>query len=167
MLGFNYEFKHFDKNGELLYKEDFVPNNIANEGWKNIFNSYFRDEENPTKFQIGLLKEEPSVDSSIGDLVELEEEHGYERKDLSRSATNFSSTSLSNGDVIIEADSVEFENTSEEDNWDTVKYGFMCAVMQDESVKFLSWRGLSADRVLTPGDKLIVSVTPKGIIESE
>ena len=177
MIGFNYAYKHYNYKGDVLWEQNFTPNNVAIEGWENIFNSYFLDKETPIKFQIGLLKEKPSVNSTMETIDELPKEKGYERKDIDKTSDSFLSVEEIDGGIKISTDTVEFENVSNEENWEPAKCAFLCAIIEENNGEeengeeennnykevLICYQELSEERILTSHDILTVRMMPKHI----
>ncbi len=168
-MGFEFRFVHTNKNGEVLYDSGFQPNQMADEGFEQMFDVYFREGAAPEKFQIGLATVNPAQTTTLLTVAEVSNTgDGYERQDVLRdnSADGFPTLALDDDNMQIESKMVEFENVGS-GAWDTATDGFLTAVMDedypdDNNDKFVCWKALTVGRILQIGDKLNVQIKQKG-----
>ncbi len=163
-FGFMFKYEHFNKDGELLWSQDWSPNQFTDDGFESMFDLYFRDEAAPTGFKVGLVKtgEALSQDDSIGDVVEPDNAgEGYARQSLDRDEYGFVTLALDNNDMQIVSDTVQFHNTDGAVAWEAVIEAFLEAEMAGTNV-LVCWQELSTTRTLQPGDKMNVTMKMKG-----
>ena len=162
--GFEFRFQHI-RAGEVIYDSGFLPNQVSDEGFEQMYDIYFRGQTTvPSGFEIGLTKSAPTQSSDIAAIALIEPDNateGYARQTVERSNTGFPTLALDASDMQVVTKEVEFENTDAEESWEAVTHGFMSAVMADDD-KFVCWRALSAERTLEPDDKLKVTIKIKG-----
>lgn len=165
IMGFDFKFEHLDKNGNVKYSSEWLPNQLSDEGFEQMFDIYFRGQATvPNNFQVGLAASNPSQTTTIATVDEVSGA-GYERQDVNRddSSDGFPGLGLdTDDDMMISATQVTFENTSTTTPWTTATDGFISAVMSGTD-KFVCWRGLGVTRTLEPGDELRVTMRQKGI----
>ena len=157
-LGFDYNFRHYDKNGNLLYNSGWLPNQVSDDGFELIYDVFFRGATAPTGFSIGLAKVPISQDDSLDDVTEITGT-SYSRQTVERSAVGFPTLALDSGDMQIVSKEVVFENTGET-AWDGATDAFLVADLATDVL--VCWRALSSTRTLQPGDKLNVTMKIKG-----
>ncbi len=170
-FGFDFKFTHKNKDGEVLWQSDWEPNQMADEGFEQMFDIYFRGQATtPSKFQIGLVKEDLDKDDTITEIIakEIEDILGdstYVRQDVERddTADGFDLDMDENYDVEIISTVVEFINNHPTDAWTPATHGFMTAVTAGGD-KFVCWKELSTTRTLQSEDQLNVQIRQKGKI---
>lgn len=169
-LGFDFKYTHKDHTGKILYNSDWLPNQVADDGFEQIFDVFFRGATNPASFKIGLTTTDPNRTDSYGDLDQVSG-IGYSEASLTRDVTGFPYLQETEGDIEIRTREVEFENASVNtgdpaDAWDTATNAYIASVIGGSST-FIAWRALSASRTLMPGDVLTVTVRQKGLMPTE
>ncbi len=160
-LGCNWRFVHTNGSGDVLYDSGWGPNQMADEGIKQMYDIYFRGQSTvPSKFQIGLLRAAPNRTSTVAGLQEVTGT-GYVKMDITRNNTGFPTLETDAGDMQISSKEVVFENTGET-AWTTATHGFMTSATAGGD-KFVAWKNLTVNRVLQPNDKLHVVIKIKGL----
>ncbi len=166
-LGFDFKFTHKNSKGEVVYNSEWLPNQVSDDGFKHIFDTFFRNATAPTSFKIGLLQADAAQDDSYGDLAQVTGE-GYAEGALTRNNTGFPFLALAgDNNMEIRTDNVTFENTDINTGdpayaWDEATHAYLASVTGGSSI-FIAWRALSTPRILMPGDVLSVSVRQKGL----
>ena len=165
-FGFLFKYEHYNKDGELVWSQDWSPNQFSDDGFEHMFDLYFRGATAPTGFEIGLTGSAPLQDDSIAQIGTKEIDNateGYARQGVDRddTASGFPTLALDGGDMQIESTTVQFENTDGSVAWDGATHAFLTAVMAGDDI-FVCWQALSTTRTLQPGDKLNVTIKAKG-----
>lgn len=163
-FGFDFRIIHKNPNKDVIYDSGWTPNQVSNDGFEHIFDTFFRGATAPTSFKIGLLTANVTQASVYTDLVALAPTGtGYAEQALTRNNTGFPTLTLdppSTGDMQITSAEVTFENTGGT-NWTTVTHAYLASVTGASGV-FISWETLSLSRTLGPGDTLGVVIRQKG-----
>jgi len=160
-FGFDFRIIHKNPNKEVIYDSGWTPNQVSDDGFEHIFDTFFRAATAPTSFKIGLLTSNVNQASSYNDLVALAPTGtGYAEQALTRNNTGFPTLTLASGDMQLISAEVTFENTGGS-NWTTVTHAYLSSVTGGSGV-FISWEALSLSRTLGPGDTLGVIIRQKG-----
>ncbi len=167
-LGFDFKFTHKNNKGEVLHDSEWLPNQVSNEGFMEIFDVFFRNATAPTAFKIGLLTDAPTRNTIYGDLAQISNtDRGYAEQTILRDDSVGGFPELiegGDGNVEIRTGIVEFENDSLEIGetdfaWDSASYAYIAS----DNNTFIAWRQLSVPRQLLPGDILNISIRQKGL----
>ncbi len=165
-FGLDYKFVHKNGNGEVVWESDWEPNQMANEGFEQMFDVYFRAGTAPTGFYIVLLTaaSTPTKTTTIGTMTEIAGTNYVPATNniITRNNTGFPTLALDSADMEIITKSTEFENTGSS-AWTAAGWAALISVT-DGGNKFVSWKALSASRTLQPQDKLEVTIKQKGKI---
>ena len=165
-IGFLFKYEHLNKDGEVIWSQDWSPNQFADEGFYQMFDIYFRGcTTAPDAFKVGLVHTALYQTSTIVQITGVEVAGtGYARQTLLRATSTggFQTLALSTGDMQIVADSVQFESTSADTAWTTASHAYLIAHMTGATSQFVCWQALSTGRILQAGDKLNVTIKAKG-----
>jgi len=155
--GFKWNFKHFDKTGNLLncWTQE---NALADEGEQNMLNSYFRSTSSPTTFYIRLYNDTPVETDSLSALTGEPSGNGYAAIEVERNATGFPTLALDSGDYKITSKTVTF--TASGGTIGPVTYAVL-ATTSDNTGLLLSFVALSTTRTLANGESLQVTLSDK------
>jgi len=162
-IDFEAEIKHFHK-GRLVWKgKAGMPwNGLMDEGENNILDVYYRNQNAPTKFYLGLGNNGgtpgiPAEDATLATITEVSGD-GYARQEITRDTIGWPSlTKDSDGDWYVTSKQVAFVNTGSE-NWPAADYMFITDTPSGTDGKLLICIALSSSRVLTPSDELDVKI---------
>ena len=117
-----YEWEHRDKNGKLIDKWT-VENALADEGEENLLESYFRAENEPTTFYLALFNDTPEETDTLALLTGEPSTFGYERQEITRDSTGWSTLALDSGDYMITSAQVIFQAIG--GGWGPVTYAVL------------------------------------------
>jgi len=172
-FGLDFMFVHKNNNGDILYNSGWEPNQVSDEGFKSMFDTYFRNNDDlteaPVSFKVGLVVTDvthPAQTSTYAQVAAIQPDNaseGYAEQPLTRNNTGFTALELSSGDMQITSASVTFTNTETigGTTWDTVVAAYL-ATIGSTATYFFSWKALAVNRTLEPGDSLDVTVRQKG-----
>jgi hypothetical protein len=172
-FGFDFKFVHKNYDNNIIYVSDWEPNAVSNEGFKHIFDTYFRNNtsltESPVSFKVGLTIADathPNQTSSYAQVANVQPNNsleGYIEQPLSRNDIGFTNLTLDSGDMQITAAIVTFSNTETLGGvtWEPVVSAYLAAIGATETY-FISFKALAVTRTLQPGDSLDVIIRQKG-----
>lgn len=134
-------------------------NGLQDEGEENLLDAYFRNQNAPTTFYLGLghISGSPDVPADSDTLATINEisGDGYARVEITRDTNGFPTLSQdgATGDWYVSSKTCAFTNTGSVD-WDSVDYIFLTDVASGTSGKLLVTAAASASKVVSPGDEL-------------
>ena len=157
------ELKHL-RGGRVIWigKAGMPYNGLMDEGENNILDVYFRNQNVPTKFYLGLGNNGgtpgiPAENATLADITEVSGD-GYARQEITRDTNGWPSlTKDTDGDWYVTSKQVAFVNTGTE-NWSAADYLFITDAASGTDGKLLICIALSSSRVLTPSDELDVKI---------
>lgn len=145
-----WEIIHYDQHGNVLYHEIEL-NDLADEGEKNMLETFFRAENAPTTFYLRLYNDTPAETDSLADLTGEPSGNGYSAKEIERSSVGFPTVELDSGDWRVVSKTVQFVASG--GSIGPVTY-MVLATSSDNSGKLIGYKALSQSRTLADGEKL-------------
>lgn len=145
-----WEIIHYDRNGNMLYHEIEL-NDLADEGEKNMLETFFRAENAPTTFYLRLYNDTPAETDGLADLTGEPSGNGYSAKEIERSSTGFPTIEQDSGDWRVVSKTVQFVASG--GSIGPVTY-MVLATSSDNSGKLIGYKALSQSRTLADGEKL-------------
>lgn len=136
-------------------EEEVAHNVLTDEGERNLLDVYFRNQNAPPEFFVGLHSGDLSDTSTLADVVEPSQS-GYARKQLARNTTGWPTLALDAGDYQVEGASVVFTAAA---TWTPVNRMFLASQSTGAVGAILLEAALSTTRSLVSQDSL--TVTPK------
>lgn len=157
------KFVHRDSDGRILYESDWEPNNLANEGERNMLDVYLRNAAGPASFRVRLFGSTPLETSSLASLTnEPGGSLGYAPQAVNRDATVDGWPTLDNqfsgGDFQAESKTVTFRATS--GIWPNVTHAAL-ATTSDNSGLLIDFTQLRQPRQLRSGQQLEIIYAPR------
>ncbi len=152
--GLIYNIECRGADGQVKWS-DTAPNTLTSLALKMMLGSFFRNEELPDCFYLGL-----SSGSLSGELAVYEPSFSYARARVERSPRGWSDIELKAPDVITLSKAYEFTNTSGDQKWDRgISVLFLSTA--EEGGEILSYAPLketvkNGPRDVFPGDVLVV-----------
>lgn len=148
-----WKFQHVDRDGNVLWEQDWTENALANEGEQDILEGFFRGGSIPTNFYIGLINDSGIAETdTLATMTSEPSGNGY-----SRQVTTFAATALNGGDYETDSDQETF--TASGGNIGPVDHAILTDVASGTAGSLLAYVPLSTSRTLTDGDSLNVTVT--------
>ena len=157
-LGLMFYILHEDAHGDALWTSGWLPNQMADEGVLQMMDVYFRDAAEPTTFELTLLREVPTKTDTVLSLAEVYST-GYARKTVERDNIGWPELEVSAGDPRVSAKQIIFENQTESDWQGAVAVGLISRLYEND--KFVGWRPFAGERLLSPGEKIYITLRLK------
>jgi len=155
------------RNGKVIWEAKDVEamlNGLMDEGEQNILDSYFRNQNTPTSFYVGLGNNggTPGVPAETVILTGITEVAGtgYARIALARNTTDWPTLALDTGDYQVTSAQKTFQNSGGT-AWSAADYLFLTDVASGTSGKLIATVALSVSRVLQASDQLQASIKVK------
>lgn len=141
-----------DKDGNVLWEEE-LQNFLADEGEKQLLETYFRDENNPTQFFMRLCNDSLQETDTLADIQNEPVGNGYSPQTIERSSVGFPDLSLDAGDYVITSKTVTF--TAVGGSIGPINTAYL-ATTSDNAGKLIGVVSLSVTRTIISGDGLEV-----------
>lgn len=154
-----WKFEHKNKDGEVIWDQDWTQNALADEGEEDILDVYFRGAAAPASFYVRLFNDTPVETDSISDLTNEPSGNGYAAQTIERSAVGWPTLALDSGDFRAVSKTVTF--TASGGDWDQSVTNLALTTSTDSSGLLVAYVALSATRTLTNGDSLDVTTAIK------
>jgi len=159
------ELKHIH-NGKVIYHAKGIAkawNGLMDAGEQNVLDVYFRNQNAPTTFYLGLGNNGgtpgiPAENATLADITEVSGT-GYARQEITRDTTGWPTLAQdsSDGDYYVTSKQVGFVNSGTSD-WTSADYLFITDAASGTTGKLLVCIALSSSRVLKPSDELDAKV---------
>jgi hypothetical protein len=149
-----FDFRAYDKDGNLIWEELDRPNNLADEGEENSLDCWLRATSCPTQFYLRLFNDTPTETDALTDLTGEASGNGYAAQLVERSATGWPTLALDGGDFQATSSAETFSASG--GSWGPVTYCVL-ATSTDGSGKLISYVALSQSRTLQDGETLQVT----------
>ena len=153
-----WKFDHRDKNGKIVWSQDWTPNALADEGEQAILDVFFRAATAPTTFYLGLYNDTPVETDGLSDLTGEPSTFGYAREEITRDNTGWPTLALDSGDYQLTSATVQFGATG--GSWGPVTYAVLATTANDTGL-LIAFVALSQSRTLNDGETLDVSMALK------
>ena len=153
-----FDFRAYDKDGNLLWSELNVPNDLADEGEYAFLDVYLRAGTAPTQFYIRLYNDTPVETDTLTLLTGEPTTNGYAAQLVERSATGWPTLALDTGDYQATSSQKTFSATG--GSWGPVTY-CVGATTSDNTGKLIAYAVLSQSRTLNDGEQLKVTYKMK------
>lgn len=160
------DVKHF-RGGKLIWEGkdlEIATNGLMDEGEENMLDSYFRNQNTPTSFYVGLGNNGgvPGIPAETATLATITEVAGtgYARQALNRNITDWPTLALDAGDYQVTSTSKSFSNSGGS-AWTAADYLFLTNVVSGTAGKLLVTVALSVSRILQAADQLNVTIKCK------
>jgi hypothetical protein len=139
-----------------LYSKETIHNVLTDEGERNLLDTYFRNNNVPPAFFVGLHSGDLSDTSTLANVTEPSQA-GYARKTLARNTTDWGAPALDAGDYQTTGLTVVF--TSAFTSWTPVNKMFLASQATGAVGAILLEASLQVTRILASED--VLNVTPK------
>ena len=148
------DFRCFDANGKLKWKELDRPNNLADEGEYMFLDVTLRAGSAPSNYYLRLFNDTPVETDTIGSLTGEPSGNGYTAQTVARNTTGWPTLALDSGDYMATSATETF--TASGAGWGPVIYCCLTS-SSDSSGKLVSYVALSQSRTLASGESLQVT----------
>jgi hypothetical protein len=133
------------QDGQEVWREK-IHNNLANEGESMVLDSFFRNNNNPTTFYLGLCASTLTDTATLTSLTDEPVGNGYARQEVARSIVGWPTLVLDTGDYKVT--SKECTITASGGTIGPVNTIFVCT-SSDNTGKLISYAQLSTTRTIT------------------
>jgi hypothetical protein len=160
-LGFWWEFTcRRGDYGRRLGLEDWhevVHNALLDEGERNVLDVYFRNQNAPGQFYLGLHSGDLAETATLANVVEPSQA-GYARQLIERSTTGWPTLALDTGDYQVESTQESFNAAA---TWTPVNRAFLASTATGAVGSVILEAALSTTRALVSQDTLQVTLRVK------
>lgn len=148
-----WKFEHVSPEGDILWKQGWTENALANEGEQYMLETSFRNGTNHTTFYIGLINDATIAETdTLATMAGEPSGNGY-----ARILTTFAAATLVSGDYETDSDQETF--TASGGSIGPVDHAFLTEVASGTAGDFLAYVPLSTSRTMADGESLNVTVT--------
>lgn len=140
-----WEFVIFDKTWKAL-NHGSLDNSLADEGEKLLIESFFRDENVPTAFYLGLCNSFPNDEKTLATIVNEMSGNGYGRLEIPRSVVGWPTLELDLGDWRVTSKLAIFEAVG--GNIGPFKSVFLTDVASGTDGKLIAYTAFSEDQTI-------------------
>lgn len=153
-----WHWKHKKASGQIVW-EGFSYNAAAlvDGGEKAILDLFFRGQNVPAGFELGLFNDTVAETDIPTDLLSEPSTNGYARQALARDTTDFPTFALDGGDWKVTSKTVTFNATG--GSWGPVNV--MCLITTDGTPRLIAYADLSSSRTLLDTESLDASIAIK------
>lgn len=149
-----FDFRAYDRDGNLIWQELDVPNDLTNEGQSLFLDCTLRATNCPTTYYLRLYNATPAKTSGLADLSGEPSTNGYAAQNLTRDATGWPTLAINDVDYMATSATKTFSASG--GSWGPVHHAVL-ATSTGTSGKLVSSVGLSQWRTLADGESLQVT----------
>ena len=155
-----WSYRQINKDGEVLWEQDWTPNVLADEGEQLILDVFFRNATAPTNFYIGVVNDTPGEGDTLSTLTGEPATGGYSRSSylVERSNTGWPTLEVDGTGYRVVSTTETITATGA--SIGPVTYAFL-ATSSDNSGDLIAYNALSQSRTLADGDSLEITMRIK------
>ncbi len=140
------------RDGEIIY-EATLRNALADEGEKQLLETYFRSEEIPTEFYVRLCRDTLIETDTLTTVQNEPSGNGYTAQLMEQSTVGFPTLDLDAGDYMLTSKEITF--TASGGDIGPVNTTYL-ATTSTNTGKLIAYVSLSSERTIADGDDLVI-----------